>query len=587
MAKVGKKTIPISKLREPDKDQKAINLVMNRWSTLESDMSTRKSDYASNKNFFLAKENEMYDEDERSGENRRPVPYSSMITLYYRDLLASKTPEFRAIPPDLAKGVEDEEEKTLLERLAHEIGDSSEKVVRLAWDLNDMDLKFPDAALDAGSLGDAFLRLLWDPDDKRGGKKGTPVLDFVAPSRVRIGWKDNNWRKIEYFITSKRISLTAAKSIYGVEASPDDFDTETTGTLEGWGSTPEGGKDFPTAGDAELEGDKTQIPMVTVYNYWDEEKNIVIVGTDKVVRNVKHGYGFCPIFHIPNLRIPNEPWGYPDHYWVTGVTRSINELHDKARGIIKYQAGPIVLDIGNSLKGKQLPAGNSVVVPIPVGNTMQYLQWAGNLYPVLNQIKEEKEALFAIQGLPANITATSGFMVQVQMVKALMRAETKKKNWEAAFRWMCRGVLQLVQKFDKTSLPKGVENLQFKIKWPEVLPQDEARIYQNLAIGKRLDILSDYTSIEKLGIESPFDEIRKIEDEKRRKAKLEAELEAMLQAAMPQPAPEGVQPMPVPPIPTPPTGGELVQNVPGRLEEEMRELPGAEERVAPTSLMGT
>jgi len=129
-----------------------------------------------------------------------------------------------------------------------------------------------------------------------------------------------------------------------------------------------------------------------------------------------------------------------------------------------------------------------------------------------------------------------------------------------------------------------VEYLQFKIKWPEVLPQDEARVYQNLAIGKRLDLLSDYTSIEKLGIESPFDEIRKIEDEKRRKAKLEMELQTELMGAAPPQ--QQVTPMPAPSIPTPPTGGELLQNIPRRLEAETRELPGAAERVAPTSLIG-
>lgn len=585
MAKDKSKTIPIPELKESDKNQAAVDLVKGRWGALESDMTRRKSDYAANKNFFLAKDNEMYDEAERDDQIRRPVPYASMITLYYRDLLASKSPEFGAIPPNLGKDAESEEEKTELERLAHEVADSTEKVVRLAWDISDMDLKFPDAALEGGVIGDTFLRLLWDPNDKRGGKNGTPILDFPAAQRIRIGWKSNNWREIEYYITSKRLSLTAAKDIYKVDAEPDSFDTETSGDLKGWDSTPSGGKDFPTSDKAELEAEKTQIPMVTVYNYWDDKRNIIIVGND-VVKDDEHEYGFCPIFHIPNIRVPNEPWGYPDHFWITGIQRSLNTLHDKARGIIKYQAGPIILDIGNSLKGKQLPSGNNVVVPIPVGNSMQYLQWSGNLYPVLNQIKEEKEALYEIQGLPASITATSGFMVQVQMVKALMRAETKKKNWDAAFRWMCRGVLQLVQKFDKTSLPEGVENLQFKVKWPEVLPQDEARIYQNLAIGKRLDLLSDYTSIEKLGIESPFDEMRKIEDEKRRKARLEAELEAILTPEEPQAAQPGVSPMPAPPVPTPPVGGELIQNIPRRLEEETRELPGAEERIAPTSLIG-
>jgi len=451
MPEAKKETKKIKDLSKLSPDEKALQLVQTRWATLTHDMTARKSDYVANKNFFLAKEDEMYDEAERSGQDRRPVPYSSMITLYYRDLIASRSPEFRAMPPALSQGAVVEEEKTRLDELASDIADSSEKVVRLTWGMSDMDLKFPDAALEGGILGDAFLRLLWDPDDKRGGKSGTPILDFLPPQRVRVGWASNNWREIEYFVTSERMSLTTIKDRYDVDVGSDRADMETAGKLSGWSSTPSGAKDYPTGDEAEIEGEKTEIPMSTVYRYWDKERYIIIIGMEKVVRNVEHGYGFCPIFHIPNIRVPNEPFGYPDHYWVTGIQRALNVLHDKARGIIKYQAGPIVLDIGNSLKGKQLPAGNNVVVPIPIGNEMRYLQWAGNLYPVLNQIEEEKKALFDIQGLPAELSATSGFMVQVQMVKALMRAETKKKNWEAAFRWMCKGILTLVRKFDKAA----------------------------------------------------------------------------------------------------------------------------------------
>ena len=562
--------------KEDESRRKALELVSNCITQTETDTQNRKNDYISNKHFFLAKESEMYDSPQASDETRRPFPISSMITLYYRDLIAGISPDVRVIPPDLSREAETEEEKSQLEEGAQIVADSAEKVVDLTFDLNGVPLQFYDNALSCGVLGDAFVRVFWDKSDKRGGTNGTPIIDFIPPERVRIKWASNNFREIEAFVTSKRVSVSMIKELYGIDVQGDTQDKETAGgDLHGWTSNPAGAKDFPMAREASFEDEKTDIPMQTVYNYWDKERYIITVGLDNVVRDEKHNHGFVPIFHIPNLRVPGEPWGYPDHYFIMDAQKSYNFLVNKAESIINYQAGPIILDVGNTLKGRRLPSGNSVVVPIPLGNEMRYLQWNGNLFPVLQTMDEVRRVMLEIQGLPPSLTATSGFMVQVQMVKALLRNKGKKeKVWGACFEWIAKRTLQLVKKFDKTDLPEGVENLQIEIKWPEVLPQDEARIFANIATAKQLGVMSDYTAIERYGNESPFEEIRKIEDEQRRKTELGIELKAIQQQAQPQ----AVEPLP--------TGGELVQNQPQVLPEEKRPVAEGEEQIAPTSMLG-
>src|SRR3990167_3315711 len=106
--------VSIEMNKEDGEKRKALELVHNLLTETETDTSNRKNDYVSHKHFFLAKEAEMYDKPQGSDETRRPMPLASMITMYFRDLIAGISPDIRVIPPDYSALAESEEEKSQL-----------------------------------------------------------------------------------------------------------------------------------------------------------------------------------------------------------------------------------------------------------------------------------------------------------------------------------------------------------------------------------------------------------------------------------------------------------------------------------------
>ena len=119
--------VSIEMNKEDGEKRVALELVHNLLTETETDTSNRKNDYVSNKHFFLAKEAEMYDSPQGSDETRRPMPLASMITMYFRDLIAGISPDIRVIPPDYSALAENEEEKAQLEDGAQILSAGAEK----------------------------------------------------------------------------------------------------------------------------------------------------------------------------------------------------------------------------------------------------------------------------------------------------------------------------------------------------------------------------------------------------------------------------------------------------------------------------
>lgn len=554
--------------------------VQDAFSTLDAETNQRKAEHISDKNFFLADSTEMFPGGLRSGEVHRAMPMTSQVDMKYQEYMAGEFPSFQVVPPGKNKS-----DRDLAER--------AEGLIYDIMYLNEMESIFSDQALEQSIIGTAGFTQFFDPADKRAGKSGTVRILPSSLLRLRVGFKSNDWREIENFITTKRFTPADIKRVYGIDvAGTADSETASSATLEGWGGATGNDKTFPISDEAKFEADKSQIPMTTIINYWDAEENILVIGN--YISWVKHNYGFVPLYLVRNITIPNEPWGRPDHFWAKDAQRSFNFLMTKAEAIIRYQAGPILLDIGNALQGRKLPAGNNVVVPIAEGKELKYLEWHGQFYPVLEQIKYTKGMIHDLTSMPESAFGSyqagvsSGFQLQVQLQPTFAKINKKRVEWNLAFRKIIRDAFILISKFDKEAdLPDGMENLRIKVIWKDSLPRDRARTVQNIAMMKKLNLMSDYTSMEEYGFDAPEEEKDRIQQEQKEKTLLAVELQN--EAVKSQQAVAGnIAAKSNPPTQPGATAGEVIQNAPSPekpLEEEQRAYPeGGAERVAPSSL---
>lgn len=512
-----KEKIPLDTSEE---DQEAIEKVMTCYSETEGDTKQRLGQHIADKAFIMGEEQQHFEGTiARSDETRRIVNISAAIALKFQEYIAGIFPEFQIVPYDGTKA-------------ARAVSDTLEKVVYDFMLENDMPSKFADNALEQSMLGTCGFTLNYDPKLKSSGRSGI-IINQISMLRVRPLFSSNDWRELDGYLTTKRFSLPTIKRLYGIDVQPDGYDESQSGsTLAGWIGATGSDKTFPgpNANDGEI--DKTKIPMATVFNYWDADEQIVIVGGTHVVERRAHNFSFVPLYLVRNFTIPNEPYGKPDHYWTKDLNKSLNYLTSKAEGIIKYQAGPIILDYGNTLKGRSLPAGNNVVVPLSSreqGTGLEYLEWKGQFFPLMEQIKVITGFIHDITGMPQSAFGSyqpgvrSAFQQQVQMQPLISRIDRKKIEWERAFSRMVRDAIYLIKKFDKVAgkqMPDGVENLQVKVVWKSPLSQDEAKEVQNISMLKNLHLISDYTAMERLRFQSPADEMDQIKEEDAQKAQI-------------------------------------------------------------------
>ena len=79
-----------------------------------------------------------------------------------------------------------------------------------------------------------------------------------------------------------------------------------------------------------------------VVERWTPAELEVVVANTTTRRGV-NPYGFVPFIHVPNLPLPNQPWGQSDLVDVVPINRELDERVSDQSDVIRFHADPPIV----------------------------------------------------------------------------------------------------------------------------------------------------------------------------------------------------------------------------------------------------
>lgn len=270
--------------------------------------------------------------------------------------------------------------------------------------------------------------------------------------------------------------------------------------------------------------------MANTHIYFDKDI-IKVIENGEIVNEIGHDFGFIPIVLGQNRVKPHNVEGVGDLDQSVGLMEYVNELLSWQADIIEYHANPTTIIKGYSGDDK-LPNGGRWFLG-PDGDA-KFLQWTGPgpavdnmLAKVIGYIQDMTHLSPAILGndIPSG---TSGSAVQsllsgiqaTMLRKQVTLGDVYNKTNEVIFRVVEKifGNKELVVRGTKKGNVfvdkfKGSEingNYRNQVVWPAGILDQPSRV--NLEIQKMSARLqSRHTAMEKIGIDSPIDEMKRID----------------------------------------------------------------------------
>ena len=269
--------------------------------------------------------------------------------------------------------------------------------------------------------------------------------------------------------------------------------------------------------------------------YYDENV-IKVIEKGEIKNEIGHEFGFLPIVLGQNRVKPHCVEGVGDLDQSVGLMEYTNELLSWLADMIEYHANPITIIKGYTADSK-LPANGRWFLG-PDGDA-KFLQWQGPTPAVENMINRMVSFIqdqthlspailgndipsgtsgSAVQTLLSGIQAT---MLRKQVTLGDVYNKTNEvifkivekifSNKEIVIRGTRRGNV-FVERFQGSEINGNYRN---QVVWPPGILDQSSRIgleIQKLSSG----LQSRYTTMEKIGIDSPIDEMKRIEAEEMR-----------------------------------------------------------------------
>lgn len=253
--------------------------------------------------------------------------------------------------------------------------------------------------------------------------------NIEKPENIRVIWKDENFGEIAGFIKQYRIAVTTAKKLFAKEIEESGISV--------------------VADRAPLNADPepTEVPMMTVKEYWDEEEYELLFNNDnKLVHYVKHDWGFVPLQYVPNIHLPGEPKGTSDIEHELDPQQEYNERASDMADIIKEIAQPAYW--GKNLDNlTEVRSGQTVIYQVGDDGDIQAMPKSGNTFPMEQYLNDRKNDMIALSGLNqvlypgSQVLQATGRALSVVMQGVNNKVSLRKEWWIRAFKELNKTIL--------------------------------------------------------------------------------------------------------------------------------------------------
>ena len=229
------------------------------------------------------------------------------------------------------------------------------------------------------------------------------------------------------------------------------------------------------------------------------------------IQHKPNPYGFIPFVIFPNVRQPKEFWGVSDIPPLIESQRELNRALSQLSRILEVSGNPIaVLEGVESAEDIKVEPGAVWTIPeeakaylldlLQGGGIRLHVDYIDLIYRCLHDISEAPRAAYG--GIEREL---SGVALEVELTSLLQKVRRKRTIRTNAYKKRNQMILKLHNKFNNEDLT----DVQHRIVWGAVLPQDRAREAQNEQLLVQSGVHSRRTAMDEMGIRDPEAEFDK------------------------------------------------------------------------------
>lgn len=321
------------------------------------------------------------------------------------------------------------------------IAEGATKLLESIHEANEMPLQFQKGVRIGSMLGDSFIfgPIPTFTTDEKGVKTFDMIRYWIIekPENIRVIWKDDNHSEIHGFIKRYRISVEQAKRLFKKELDDnliEEIVPDETVTMDSSGKT-------------------TNVPMVTVQEYWDDTEYLLMFHADcHVIHYIKHDWGFVPLQYIPNIHLPGEAKGTSDIENELDAQVEYNETASALADIVQEISSPTYW--GKNIDNlTEIRSGRKVIYNLPDDGDLQAMPKSGQTFPMESYLNDRKNDMIALSGLnqvlyPGSQTMqATGRALSVIMQGVNNKISLRKEWWARAFKSLNSNILYLAERY--------------------------------------------------------------------------------------------------------------------------------------------
>ena len=368
----------------------------------------------------------------------------------------------------------------------------AEALLYRLYEENDLDAVDVQAATNGAILGDTVYKLFWDASQKR----------------IRIVNQDP-FAFFPRWAEDDVATLLSASVVYRL--SPEEVARRWGGGETGRGHA----RGHVHGGDTRniLPVAPSPTLLVPIVETWTPSELVIVAGDKELFRGA-NVYGFIPFVHIPNARPANQFWGVSDLKDLIPLNRELNERMSDMADIIRFHADPPVVFKGIT-EHTSLAVGPGTVWDVPEGAEVSLLEWRGQQPAVHLHLERVLRALHDVAETPKTAFGDagriqSGVALETELQSLIQKTLRKRAWWNAGLRRRNALALRMAELMGLGSFVP----YRSKVIWAPLLPADlEADVRNNVALVEA-GLRSRRTAMDRLGEESPEEEMARVEGER-------------------------------------------------------------------------
>ena len=348
---------------------------------------------------------------------------------------------------------------------------SAEQVLRQVYEENNLQQLDYETEIDAAVLGDGCYKVIWDTDEKR--------IRVTAPdvSGIYVWWLGDDTSRVWRVASRYTLTQDEVQLLYGQSSTQS------------------------------LIARKKQ---ATVTEVWTAKTFDLFLDNDLIESKPNH-YGFIPFVIFPNLKEPKKFWGSSDIPSLVQPQRELNRALSQLSRILELSGNPIaVLENIASAEDIKVQPGALWTIPedakaylldlLQGGGVRLHVDYIDVLYRALHDISETPRAAWG--GIEKELSGTA---LQIELGSLTQKVTRKRTIRTNAYHQRTDIILKLAEKY----MNENFEQINHRVVWKPILPQDTARQAQNEQLLVQAGVHSRRTAMDEMGVQDPDEEFNR------------------------------------------------------------------------------